>query len=208
MLFRSTPNGQKVTILLEELLAIGHKGAEYDAWLIRIQEGDQFGSGFVAVNPNSKIPALMDRSTTTPVRIFESGAILMYLAEKTGRFLPAEGEARGRVLEWLMFQMGNVGPMFGQCYHFKSAAPERITYAIDRYAREVGRLYGVMDKRLAKSTYLGGEEFSIADIACWPWTKNPPAYDLDPEDFPNVKRWIKAIAERPTVKRALRVLDK
>jgi GST-like protein len=199
-----TPNGHKAHIMLEEL------GLPYRIHKVNIGAKEQFKPDYVKINPNSKIPAMVDQDGPdgVPITVFESGAILFYLAEKSGKLLPAEGEARARVLEWLMFQMGNVGPMFGQCYHFKSSAPERIPYAIDRYAREVGRLYAVMDKRLVQSAYLGGADFSIADIACWPWTKNPPAYDLNPEDFPNVKRWIAAIAARPTVKRALRVLDK
>ena len=199
-----TPNGHKVHIMLEEL------GLPYRIHKVNIGAKEQFRPDYVKINPNSKIPAMVDQDGPegAPITVFESGAILFYLAEKTGKLLPAEGEGRARVLEWLMFQMGNVGPMFGQCYHFKSSAPERIPYAIDRYAREVGRLYAVMDKRLGESAYLGGAEFSIADIACWPWTKNPPAYDQTPEDYPNVQRWIAKVASRPTVKRALRVLDK
>lgn len=199
-----TPNGHKIHIALEEL------ALPYRIHKIDIAAKAQFSADFVKINPNSKIPAIVDQDGPdgAPLTVFESGAILFYLAEKTGRLLPAAGEARARVLEWLMFQMGNVGPMFGQCYHFKSSAPERIPYAIDRYTSEVGRIYAVMDKRLSKSAYLGGPDFSIADIACWPWTKNPPAYDQDPDDFPNLKRWIAEIAARPTVKRALRVLDK
>lgn len=199
-----TPNGHKVHIMLEELKL------PYRIHKVDIGAKQQFSPDFVKINPNSKIPAMVDQDGPdgAPITVFESGAILFYLAEKTGKLLPAAGEARARVLEWLMFQMGNVGPMFGQCYHFKSSAPERIPYAIDRYTREVGRLYAVMDKRLGQSRYLGGAEFTIADIASWPWTKNPPAYDLDAADYPNVKRWIGEIAARPTVKRALRVLDK
>ena len=199
-----TPNGHKIHIMLEET------GLPYRLHKVDIGAKAQFDPAYVKINPNSKIPAIVDQDGPDggPITIFESGAILFYLAEKTGQFLPKEDEPRARVLEWLMFQMGNVGPMFGQCYHFKSSAPERIAYAIDRYTREVGRLYGVMDKRLSKSAYLGGDDFSIADIATWPWTKNPPAYDQSPDDYPHVKAWIKKIAERPTVKRALRVLDK
>jgi len=199
----TTPNGRKISIALEELQL------PYRVHPVDISKGEQLTPAYLAINPNNKIPAIVDGEGPggSSFTLFESGAILIYLAEKTGRFLPTEEEARARVLEWLMFQMGNIGPMFGQCYHFKSSAPERIPYAIDRYTREVGRLYGVMDKRLSKSAYLGGEEFSIADIAAWPWTKNPAAYDQNPDDFPHVAAWIKKVGGRPTVKRALRVLD-
>ncbi len=164
-----TPNGVKVTVMLEELLALGHGGAEYDAWLIRINEGDQFGSGFVAVNPNSKIPALLDRSGPTPVRVFESGAILLYLAEKFGAFLPTEPAARAECLSWLFWQMGSAPYLGGGFGHFYAYAPTKIEYAIDRFAMEVKRQLDVLDRRLADSEYLAGAEYTIADIAVWPW---------------------------------------
>jgi GST-like protein len=165
----ATPNGQKVTILLEELLALGHSGAEYDAWLIRITEGDQFGSGFVAVNPNSKIPALLDRSGPKPIRVFESGAILLYLAEKFGAFLPTERGARAECLSWLFWQMGGTPYLGGGFGHFYAYAPTKIEYAIDRFAMEVKRLLDVLDRQLAVNEYAGGAEYTIADMAIWPW---------------------------------------
>src|SRR6202044_200740 len=165
----ATPNGQKVTILLEELLALGHKGAEYDAWLIKIGEGDQFGSGCVAINPNSKIPALLDRSGPKPIRVFESGAILMYLAEKFGAFLPTESAARAECLSWLFWQMGSAPYLGGGFGHFYAYAPMKIEYAIDRFAMEVKRQMDVLDRRLAEATYLAGEDYTIADMAVWPW---------------------------------------
>ncbi|RVB65950.1 glutathione-dependent disulfide-bond oxidoreductase, partial [Mesorhizobium sp. M7A.F.Ca.CA.002.04.1.1] len=165
----ATPNGVKVTVMLEELLARGHKGAEYDAWLIRINDGDQFGSGFVEVNPNSKIPALMDHSGTTPVRIFESGSILVYLAEKFGEFLPTEQPARAEVLSWLFWQMGSAPYLGGGFGHFYAYAPEKFEYAIDRFSMEVKRQMDVLDRRLAETEYLGGKDYSIADMAVWPW---------------------------------------
>src|ERR1700712_1101354 len=165
----ATPNGQKVTIMLEELLALGHTGAEYDAWLIRISEGDQFGSGFVGVNPNSKIPALMDRSAERPIRVFESGAILTYLAEKFGAFLPTEPAARAECLSWLFWQMGSAPYLGGGFGHFYAYAPVKIEYAIDRFAMETKRQLDVLDRRLAESEYLGGADYTIADIATAPW---------------------------------------
>src|SRR3569833_45259 len=165
----ATPNGQKVTIMLEELLAAGHKGAEYDAWLIRINDGDQFGSGFVEVNPNSKIPALMDHSGKSPVRVFESGSILVYLAEKFGEFLPAEQPARAEVLSWLFWQMGSAPYLGGGFGHFYAYAPEKIEYAIDRFSMEVKRQMDVLDRQLAEVEYLGGKDYSVADMAVWPW---------------------------------------
>ncbi|HZW76589.1 MAG TPA: glutathione-dependent disulfide-bond oxidoreductase, partial [Caldimonas sp.] len=166
----ATPNGVKVTVMLEELLALGHAGAEYDAWLVRINEGEQFGSGFVAINPNSKIPALVDRSGPEPVRVFESGAILLYLAEKFGgAFLPASGRARAECLSWLFWQMGAAPFLGGGFGHFYAYAPEKIEYAIDRYAMEVKRQLDVLDKHLAESAYLAGDDYTIADIAVWPW---------------------------------------
>ena len=164
-----TPNGVKVTVLLEELLAAGHKGAEYDAWLIRIGNGDQFGSGFVGINPNSKIPALLDRSGPKPIRVFESGAILVYLAEKFGAFLPTEPAARAECLSWLFWQMGSAPYLGGGFGHFYAYAPTKIEYAIDRFAMETKRQLDVLERRLAESEYLGGSDYTIADIAVWPW---------------------------------------
>ncbi|MGK9235155.1 glutathione-dependent disulfide-bond oxidoreductase [Inquilinus limosus] len=203
-----TPNGQKVTILFEELLAAGHSGAEYDAWPIRIGDGDQFGSGFVAINPNSKIPALVDRSGPTPVRIFESGAILMHLAEKFGAFLPASGPARAECLSWLFWQMGSAPFLGGGFGHFYAYAPVKIEYAIDRYAMETKRLLDVLDRRLAETEYVAGDQYTIADMACWPWYGGLAlgrAYNaaefLDVQSYKNVQRWAKAIDARPAVKR-------
>jgi GST-like protein len=204
----ATPNGQKVTILLEELLALGHRGADYDAWLIRIGEGDQFGSGFVAVNPNSKIPALLDRSGPTPIRIFESGAILMHLAEKFGAFLPTETAARAECLSWLFWQMGSAPYLGGGFGHFYAYAPIKIEYAIDRFAMEVKRELDVLDRRLAETEYLAGDTYTIADIAVWPWYGNlvlGQAYNaaefLQVQDYKHVQRWAAAIAARPAVQR-------
>jgi GSH-dependent disulfide-bond oxidoreductase len=165
----ATPNGVKVTVMLEELLALGHSGAEYDAWLIRIGDGDQFGSGFVAVNPNSKIPALMDHSGPTPIRVFESGSILMYLAEKFGAFLPTEAGARAECLSWLFWQMGSAPYLGGGFGHFYAYAPTKIEYAIDRFAMETKRQLDVLDHRLAESEYVAGGDYTIADMAIWPW---------------------------------------
>ena len=203
-----TPNGVKVTIMLEELLALGHAGAEYDAWLIRINEGDQFGSGFVEINPNSKIPALMDRSGTAPLPIFESGAILMHLAEKFGAFLPTEPAARATCLSWLFWQVGS-GPFVGGGFgHFYAYAPVKIEYAIDRFAMEAKRQLDVLDRRLADSAYLAGAAYTIADMAAWPWygaLVQGQLYDagefLQVQDYPNVKRWADAIGARPAVQR-------
>src|SRR5256885_3338426 len=166
---QGTPNGVKVTIMLEELLAKGHRGAEYDAWLIRIGEGDQFGSGFVKINPNSKIPAMVDRSGPKPVRVFETGAILVYLAEKFGEFLPKEGAARAECLSWLFWQMGSTPYVGGGFGHFYAYAPVKIEYPIDRFAMETKRLLDVLDKRLAESEYVAGPDYTIADMAIWPW---------------------------------------
>ncbi|NTS64969.1 glutathione-dependent disulfide-bond oxidoreductase [Sphingomonas sp. HHU CXW] len=204
----ATPNGVKVTVMLEELLAAGHSGAEYDAWLIRINEGDQFSSGFVAANPNSKIPALVDRSGDTPVRVFESGSILVYLAEKFGAFLPTEPAARAECLSWLFWQMG-AGPLLGGGFgHFYAYAPTKIEYAIDRYAMEVKRQLDVLDRRLAESEYVAGADYTIADMAIWPWygaLVKGLVYDagtfLQVQDYKNVLRWTDRIAERPAVKR-------
>src|SRR5579864_7586262 len=164
-----TPNGVKVTVMLEELLALGHHGAEYDAWLIKISEGDQFGSGFVAVNPNSKIPALVDRSGPTPIRVFESGSILVYLAEKFGEFLPKDIAPRAECLSWLFWQMGSAPYLGGGFGHFYAYAPAKIEYAIDRYAMEAKRLLDVLDRRLAENRFVGGDRYSIADMAIFPW---------------------------------------
>jgi GSH-dependent disulfide-bond oxidoreductase len=204
----ATPNGVKITVMLEELLARGHAGAEYDAWLINIREGDQFGSGFVGVNPNSKIPALVDRSGPTPIRVFESGAILIHLAEKFGAFLPTEPAARAQCLSWLMWQMGSAPYLGGGFGHFYAYAPAKIEYAIDRFAMEVKRQMDVLDRRLAESEYLGGTQYTIADMAVWPWygaLAKGLIYDagefLQVAEYKNVQRWTDAIAERPAVKR-------
>ena len=203
-----TPNGQKVTILLEELLARGHAGAEYDAWLIKIGEGDQFGSGFVGVNPNSKIPALMDHSGPEPIRVFESGAILLYLAEKFGEFLPHEAGARAECLSWLFWQMGSAPYLGGGFGHFYAYAPTKMEYAIDRFAMEAKRQLDVLDRRLAERAYLAGDDYTIADIAVFPWYGGlakgwlyGAAEFLAVEDYTNVQRWADAILERPAVKR-------
>ncbi|MBX4925244.1 glutathione-dependent disulfide-bond oxidoreductase [Rhizobium binae] len=203
-----TPNGQKVTIMLEELLALGHSGAEYDAWLIRIGDGDQFGSGFVKVNPNSKIPALMDRSGEKPIRVFESGAILTYLAEKFGAFLPTEPSERAECLSWLFWQMGSAPYLGGGFGHFYAYAPTKIEYAIDRFAMEVKRQLDVLDRRLAESEYLAGSQYTIADIAVWPWYGGlvkgwtyGAAEFLQVEDYKNVQRWADLIHSRPAVQR-------
>ena len=203
----ATPNGVKVTVMLEELLAAGHAGAEYDAWLIRIHEGEQFGSGFVDVNPNSKIPALMDRSGPEPVRVFESGAILLYLAEKFGAFLP-QGAGRAECLSWLFWQMGSAPYLGGGFGHFYAYAPMKIQYAIDRFAMEVKRQLDVLNRRLAESRFLAGDDYTIADIAVWPWygaTVKGQTYEagefLSVHEYTNVIRWADEIAARPAVQR-------
>lgn len=208
----ATPNGVKVTILLEELLALGHSGAEYDAWLIRISDGDQFSSGFVEVNPNSKIPALLDRSVEPPVRVFESGSILLHLAEKFGALLPTAPAERTETLNWLFWQMGAAPYLGGGFGHFYVYAPEKIEYAINRFTMEAKRQLDVLERRLAVSKYLGGERYSIADIAVWPWYGQlvlGKLYDaaefLAVDEYPNLQRWAKAIAERPAVQRGTRV---
>jgi GST-like protein len=205
---QGTPNGVKVTVMLEELLALGHAGAEYDAWLIRIGNGDQFGSGFVAVNPNSKIPALVDRSGPTAIRVFESGAILMYLAEKFGAFLPTEVGARAECLSWLFWQMGSAPYLGGGFGHFYAYAPTKIEYAIHRFAMETKRLLDVLDRRLAENEYVAGDAYTIADMAVWPWYGGLAKgwlYDaaefLQVQDYKNVQRWADAIGARPAVKR-------
>ena len=208
----ATPNGQKVTILLEELLELGHAGAEYDAWLIRINEGDQFSSGFVAANPNSKIPALVDRSGAQPQRVFESGAILLYLAERFGAFLPAAPGARTECLSWLFWQMGSAPYLGGGLGHFYAYAPVKIEYAIDRFALEAKRQLDVLDKRLAESAYLSGADYSIADIAVWPWYGGLALGQLygageflQVQDYAHVRRWAETIAARPAVQRGRKV---
>ena len=203
-----TPNGVKVTVMLEELLALGHKDAEYDAWLIRINEGAQFSSGFVAANPNSKIPALVDHSGDKPVRVFESGAILVYLAEKFGAFLPTEPAARAETLSWLFWQMGSAPFLGGGFGHFYAYAPTKIEYAIDRYAMEVKRQMDVLDRRLAETPYVAGDEYTIADMAIWPWygqLAKGLLYEagefLEVHTYTNVVRWSEQLFERPAVKR-------
>lgn len=204
----ATPNGVKVTVMLEELLALGHNGAEYDAWLIRIDDGDQFGSGFVEINPNSKIPALMDRSGDKPRRVFESGSILLYLAEKFGALLPSDPDKRTEALNWLFWQMGSAPYLGGGLGHFYTYAPEKIEYAINRYAMEAKRQLDVLNRNLAGRQFMAGDEYSIADIAIWPWygaVVRGEIYGvaefLAVQDYTHVKRWADAIWERPAVKR-------
>ncbi|HJQ18535.1 MAG TPA: glutathione-dependent disulfide-bond oxidoreductase [Allosphingosinicella sp.] len=206
----ATPNGLKVTILLEELLALGHQGAEYDAWPIRILDGDQFGSGFVAANPNSKIPAMVDRSGAEPIRIFESGSILLYLAEKFSEFLPQDAKARAECLSWLFWQMASAPYLGGGFGHFYAFAPIKIEYAIDRFTMEVKRQLDVLDRRLAETPFLAGDIYTIADVAAWPWYGSLAKGDLyqageflQVEDYRNVRRWADVIAARPAVQRAM-----
>jgi GST-like protein len=198
----ATPNGHKVHIMLEEC------GLPYRVHAIDIGAGDQFDPAFLAISPNNKIPAIVDPDGPEgqPISLFESGAILLYLAGKTGKFLPEGVSAKYEVLQWLMFQMGGVGPMLGQAHHFRIYAPERIPYAIDRYTNEAKRLYGVMDKRLARSRYLGGPAYSIADIAVFPWLRSWKNQGIDWNDYPNLKGWFDEIAGRPAVKRGVEVL--
>lgn len=211
----ATPNGVKVTVMLEELLELGHRGADYDAWLIDIMAGDQFSSGFVAINPNSKIPALLDRSGDRPVRIFESGAILLYLAEKFGAFLPRSGAERTEVLNWLFWQMGTAPLLGGGFGHFFAYAPEKLEYPINRYAMEAKRQFDVLDRQLAGQRFVAGDDYSIADMAIWPWLGQMAlgkvyagaSEFLALDDYSNVQRWAKAIAERPAVKRG-RIVNK
>jgi GST-like protein len=205
---QGTPNGVKVTVMLEELLALGHGGAEYDAWLIRIDQGDQFGSGFVALNPNSKIPALVDQSGPMPVRVFESGAILIYLAEKFGVFLPTGNQARAECLSWLFWQAGSAPYVGGGFGHFYAYAPTRIEYAIDRFTMEAKRQLDVLDRRLEANEYIAGRDYTIADIAVWPWyaglTKGwlyQAAEFLQAQEYRNIARWVDAIGGRPAVQR-------
>ncbi|MDP9096473.1 MAG: glutathione-dependent disulfide-bond oxidoreductase [Pseudomonadota bacterium] len=204
----ATPNGQKVTILLEELLALGHEGAEYDAWLIKIGDGDQFGSGFVAANPNSKIPALMDHSGPAPVRVFESGAILLHLAEKFGAFIPTDGPGRAECLSWLFWQMGSAPYLGGGFGHFYAYAPTKMEYPINRFAMEAKRQMDVLDRRLAETPFLAGNDYTIADIAVWPWYGGLAKgwlYEagefLDVQSYTNVQRWAETIYQRPAVQR-------
>ncbi|MEI8171328.1 MAG: glutathione-dependent disulfide-bond oxidoreductase [Rhodoferax sp.] len=204
----ATPNGVKVTIMLEELLALGHAGAQYDAWLIRINQGDQFGSGFVGVNPNSKIPALLDCSVTEPIRVFESGSILLYLAEKFGAFLPVEPAQRAECLSWLFWQMGSAPYLGGGFGHFYAYAPTRIEYAIDRFAMEVKRQLDVLNRQLAENAYVSGDDYTIADMAIWPWygaLVKGLVYEagefLQVDEYPHVIRWADDIAKRGAVQR-------
>jgi GST-like protein len=208
----ATPNGVKVTVLLEELLARSHSGAEYDAWPIRIGDGDQFGSGFVAVNPNSKIPALLDRGGAESIRVFESGAILMYLAEKFGEFLPTEPAKRAECLSWLFWQMGSAPYLGGGFGHFYRYAPERFEYPINRFTMETKRQLDVLDRRLGETAYIAGDDYTIADIAIWPWygqvVRNvvyEAAEFLEAHTYTNVVRWAEEIAKRPAVERGRKV---
>lgn len=210
----ATPNGQKVTILLEELLELGITDAEYDAYLINISKGDQFGSGFVGVNPNSKIPALLDTSTTPPTRVFESGSILVYLAEKFNAFIPQEATKRTEMMNWLFWQMGSAPILGGGFGHFFAYAPEKIEYAINRYTMEAKRQLDVLDRHLAEHTYMVGDEYTIADMAIWPWyggvvlgTTYGAAEFLDAPSYPHLMRWAKDILERPAVRRG-RIVNK
>ncbi|AEV39750.1 glutathione S-transferase YghU (plasmid) [Pseudovibrio sp. FO-BEG1] len=208
----ATPNGVKVTIMLEELLAAGFSEAEYDAWLINIGEGDQFSSGFVGANPNSKIPALVDHSTDTPTRVFESGSILLYLAEKFGAFLPKDPAARTEAMNWLFWQMGSAPYLGGGFGHFYAYAPEKFEYPINRFAMEAKRQLDVLDRNLAERRFMAGDEYSIADMAIFPWygalvlgSLYSAAEFLSVDEYKNVKRWAEEIAERPAVKRGKRV---
>jgi GST-like protein len=203
-----TPNGVKVTVMLEELLALGHAGAEYDAWLIRIQEGQQFSSGFVGVNPNSKIPALLDCSGEQPIRVFESGAILLYLAEKFGTLVPPDPARRAECLSWLFWQMGSAPYLGGGFGHFYAYAPVKIEYAIDRFAMEVKREMDVLDRRLAENRFIAGDDYTIADIAIWPWygaLAKGLLYEagefLQVQEYAHVQRWAEELAQRPAVQR-------
>lgn len=203
-----TPNGVKVTVMLEELLALGHAGAEYDAWLINIGEGDQFGSGFVDINPNSKIPAMMDRSGKQPVRLFESASMLVHLAEKFDAFLPHDGQPRAETFNWLFWQMGSAPYLGGGFGHFYAYAPSKMEYPINRFAMEVKRQMDVLDRHLAEHDYLAGKDYTIADMATWPWygaLASGLLYDsaefLQVQEYKNLNRWAKQIADRPAVKR-------
>ena len=197
-----TPNGHKVHIMLEEC------GLPYQAIPVNIGKGDQFGADFLKISPNNKIPAIVDSEGPggQPISVFESGAILLYLAEKTGQFMPTDARARYDVLQWLMFQMGGVGPMLGQAHHFRIYAPEPIAYAVDRYTNEAKRLYGVMDKRLQSSAYMAGNDYSIADMAIYPWLRSWQNQGIDWADYPTLKAWFDRIDERPAVRRGVQVL--
>jgi GST-like protein len=196
-----TPNGHKLHIMLEET------GLAYTVHPIDIHKGDQFDPAFLAISPNNKMPAMVDRDGPggEPYALFESGAMLLYLAEKTGRFMPSDTRGRYDVVQWLMFQMGTVGPMLGQAHHFLGYAPEKLPYAMDRYAKEANRIYGVVDRRLADREYLAGE-YSIADIAVWPWLRRPERQGVDRAEYPHLARWFEAIGERPAVRRGVQVL--
>jgi GST-like protein len=200
----TTPNGHKIHIMLEET------GLPYRVHKINLGAKEQTRPEYLKINPNGKIPAIIDTDGPDgkPLAIFESAAILVHLAQKSGKFLPTEPRARYVTLEWLMFQIANIGPMYGQAFHFRSVAPERVPYAIDRYTNEVGRILGVMDKRLLEHTYIAGEDYTIADIACWPWVRNSHSFGFNMENYPNVQRWVSAIAERPAVRRGLKALEK
>ena len=200
--FAPTPNGLKIRLFLEEAQL------PYRVRLVSLSKGEQFAPAFGAIAPNNRIPAIVDQDGPggKPFSLFESGAILIYLAGKTGKFLPGDLRARYVVLEWLMFQMASIGPMFGQAHHFRNYAPEKLEYAINRYTNEAGRLYGVMDRRLGESKYLGGNEYTIADIATWPWTRSIRNQGQELASFPNVKRWFEAIEARPAVERGIKVL--
>ena len=200
----TTPNGHKIHIMLEET------GLPYRVHKINLGAREQTTPEFLKINPNGKIPAIIDTEGPdgAPLAIFESAAILVHLAQKSGRFLPTEPRARYTTLEWLMFQIANIGPMYGQAFHFRSVAPERVPYAIDRYTNEVGRLLGVMDTRLGENAYLAGPDYTIADIASWPWIRNSHSFGLNMENYPHIQRWISAIAERPAVRRGLKALEK
>jgi GST-like protein len=200
----TTPNGHKIHIMLEET------GLPYRVHKVNLGAKEQTQPEYLKINPNGKIPTIVDTEGPDgkPLAIFESAAILVYLAQKSGKLLPADPRRRAATLEWLMFQIANIGPMFGQAFHFRSVAPERVPYAIDRYTSEVGRLLGVMDKRLWERDYLAGEEYTIADIACWPWVRNSHSFGFDMENYPNLQRWVGAIAERPAVRRGLKALER
>jgi GST-like protein len=200
----TTPNGHKIHIMLEET------GLPYRVHKINLGAKEQTRPEYLKINPNGKIPAIVDTDGPDgkPLAIFESAAILVHLAQKSGKFLPTEPRARYATLEWLMFQIANIGPMYGQAFHFRSVAPERVPYAIDRYTNEVGRLLGVMDKRLFEQPYLAGAEYTIADIAAWTWVRNSHSFGFNMENYPNVQRWVSTIAERPAVRRGLKALEK
>lgn len=200
----TTPNGHKIHIMLEET------GLPYRVHKVDLGARDQAKPDYAKINPNGKIPAIIDTEGPdgAPLTIFESAAILVYLAKKSGKFMPTDPEGRYKALEWLMFQIANIGPMFGQAYHFRSGAPERVPYAVDRFTNEVGRVVGVMERRLGEAPYLAGPDYSIADIASWPWVRNAHSYGLNMDEYPNVTRWIAEIAQRPAVRKGLKALEK